>query len=292
MKRFTTLLLCAASSVLLSAQTTDTIALVKDARHVLITQKDSVIDINIFGTSQDPNYHLRQRISTSGDSFVEAAARKWDFSIPSIPLGKKKKNRAIEMSVTFPPALQIGLSHPQSSQFPARWESNWDIDLQIMSIRLKWDKHPQHLLALNLGYGWGKYVMDTPYYLQHNKGVVSVGDYPTGTQPGRSVARFNRWYYQLGYRYRFDSGIRLWAAVQLNSHIRPRLYNTYYKNENKHEVTHKDNIRLRPLTMSYLAGITQGAWGVYVKYNPKSAFEEGYGPQSSTLTLGLSLNVF
>lgn len=292
MKRFASLLGCAASALLLAAQTPDTIAHVKDVRSVLITQKDSLVDINILGTTNNPDYHLRQRISTSGDSFVESAARKWDFSAPTIQLGKNKKNRVLEVSGSFPPALQIGLSTPQSTQLPARWESNWDIDLQLMSIRLKWTGYPQHLLALNIGYGWGKYVMDTPHYLNHNNGVVSVGDYPTGTQPGRSVARFNRWYYQLGYRYRFDAGIRVWAAVQLNSHIRPRLYNTYYKNERKYEVTHKENIRLRSLTVSYLAGITQGAWGLYVKYTPKSAFEQGYGPQAPMLTMGLSLNVF
>lgn len=296
MKLFASLLLALFCGTTLHAQTNDTIVYINDVRQVLISQKDSTVSINLHGTATDPNYRFNYQISQHDAALIEAKASKWNFSAPLLTLGessnKKRsssKHRQTKFYVVVDPALLMGMGNVSNHQFSSRWEGNWDIDLHLLGARAVFYDH--HIFSFNLGYGWGKYVMDASNYLHVAEGKVNVGPYPEGTYPGRSVARFNRWIYQFRYNYKFYGPWSLWAGVQLNSHIRPRIYNTYHVKEKKVSTTHKSNLHLRSHTFSYLAGLNYHNLGIYVKYTPKSAFEQGFGPQGSMLTLGLSLNV-
>ncbi len=267
----------------LSAQQVDTLATVHEAHQVLVTQSNKAISVNIQGAGRDSSYHFHYTVPTGDNaSLVETRAIAWDFSLLGIKSSERK--REVARSLALPASLRIGFNSGKDIMAGG----SWDIDLDILSFNYQFR---QHRLLLTWGYGWGKYVFADGKYLDFDGAYAQFGAYPTGVLPGRSVFRLNRHAFSLSYRYQVpDTKLKFTAGIQLNKHVRPRIYNTYYLTTGERQrETYKTNVHFTPVTLSYRMQVDWHNIGVYAKWSPGRVFQKGFGPELSTFSLGVSL---
>lgn len=277
------------ATTVFATERTDTIADVYQPRQVLITQSDSAINIRVNGSKSNENYLFNYHVSTRGTSLVEEAGSRWDFSLPFMrpQKSKAKKFRRTNGSITMG-GFQMGFNHfvGADGNLGNVVGSSFDADLHLLTSHWHFGNH-----ALLIGWdlGWSKYRLDGHNYFNFDGAHVTVTGYPEGTLPGRSVFRLNRHAFNFHYRYLFARNLHLTFGPTVNVHVRPRIYNTYYKDGQTIKEMHKHNIPYNPVTVSLFGAMTYRNLGLYVKYNPAGVFRKDFGPRFQTLTTGVTL---
>ena len=291
-KQFLTLIALMGSALCVTAQS-DTIAHVIAPHQVVLTKSDSTLQLNIVGAKDHPDYrfHYTQPLQ-SDNAFIERRATSWDFSLIA-PFGaskKAKQRKHHRFSFNVRPYFLVGfnnLVNPEGNMGTI-WGSNFDAELGFLSFDYT---HGRHELSLRWGYGWTRYRLDGTQMFNFDLERVTIGAYPEGSTPSRSVFRLNRHAFPLVYTYRAGHGWNFSAGAILNVNVRPRIYNTYYVDGKRVQDTYKDNVPYKPVTTALYAAIKKDDIGFFVRYQPTSLFREGYGPQFNTLTMGLGLNL-
>lgn len=265
----------------------DTLAQVRKPQRVLITQSDTVITIMVNGSETDDNYLFTHQVFSNGNSLVQEAASRWDFTLPFMKSKKKEKSKRQADHVSSG-GLQMGFNHfvGADGNLGNVVGSSFDADLHLISYHKFFGKH--HFRA-GWGLGWSKYRLDGHNYFSFDGAHVMVTGYPEGAMPGRSVFRLNRHTFNLHYGYPFAKNMYFLVGPTVNVHVRPRIYNTYYKDGQVVKEMHKHNVPYNPVTVSLFGAVTYNNFGFYVKYNPTNVFRKDFGPQFQSLTTGITL---
>lgn len=274
-----------------ASQPNDTITDVRQPQRVLVTQTDNAVSIDIHGSATDSTYRFNYQVPTKGTSLVIESGSKWDFSLTQLfktQTKSKKPSRHFSNRKFLGGGLNIGFNHFVGAGREADnvAGSSFDADLTILGIKIE---NHLHSFMLTWSYGWSKYRLDGYNYFHFDGSRVSIGPYPEGVQPGRSVFRLNRHSINLFYRYEPKGSWSVTFGPTLNLHVRPRIYNQYWKDGMLQKEFHKHNIHYNPATVSLLGAVGYNDFHFYVKYNPASVFQKGFGPQFQTLTTGVSL---
>lgn len=291
MKKSILLLAALVATTTFAAERADTIVDVRQPRQVLITQSDSAVNIRVDGSESNDSYLFNYQVATHGSTLVEEAGARWDFTLPFMK-SKKRKNQQSKSRITKEQlncgGFQLGFNHFVGADGDLKnvVGSSFDADLNLLTINRTWGNN---VLKFGWGYGWSKYRLAGHNYFNFDGAHVTVTDYPEGAVPGRSVFRLNRHAFNLHYRYYFARSWSFMVGPTVNVHVRPRIYNTYYKDGQVVKEMHKHNIPYNPVTVSLFGALTYNNLGFYVKYNPASVFRKDFGPQFQSLTTGITL---
>ena len=133
--------------------TTDTVTTVENARRVVVTERDSVVNIDIFGNGTDPTfrYSYSKSVGKNAESVVRQSADDWDFNIL---FGKKKKEQqesnkwqkelgmfGLAMGWVATPGMPDGLK--------AKMSKSAEFYLDILNVNFQ--RH-HHALAIHTGF--------------------------------------------------------------------------------------------------------------------------------------------
>lgn len=288
MKKFLFLLIALIALPTWATEQADTLLDVRKPNHVLITQSDTAVSIRVKGSEADENYLFTHQIFPSGTSLVEEAGLRWDFSLPLVGGKVRKHHRSRSYSEVHALGLLMGFNHFVGSKEGVGnvVGSSFDADLKMLEMAHYWGNN---LFEVSWGLGWSKYRLDGHNYFNFDGAHVTLTDYPTDAVPGRSVFRLNRHTFNFHYGRRFSTHWRFRFGPTVNIHVRPRIYNTYYKNGQPIKEMHKHNVPYNPVTVSLFGSVSWKAYGFYVKYNPINVFRKDFGPQFQSLTTGIQL---
>ena len=144
-------------------------------------------------------------------------------------------------------------------------------------------------LRIGMGFDWRNYrVTDFKMFSKDERGIITMQDYPEGTEP-----KFSR-------IHTFSLSVPLKYYHYLNKHVfiaaGPELYFTpygslktrYYEDGEKRKIT-AGNVHQNIFSLGVGAEVNIHHIGIYYKYNPFPVLRSSYGPKFSTMTVGLKV---
>lgn len=143
-------------------------------------------------------------------------------------------------------------------------------------------------------FSWDAYRLNSNYFWQPSDGTVSIDNIETSTRIAsvkKSVLR------SFGFDFPVELRLHL-GKVELSAGVVGELNfsgRTKFKGTTTDGGTLKNgdmrvkDIKSIPFTYSYRATMSYDGFGLYVKYNPCSQFQQGAGPQFSYWSVGLIL---
>lgn len=186
--------------------TTDTVTTVENARRVVVTERDSVVNIDIFGNGTDPTfrYSYSKSVGKNAESVVRQSADDWDFNIL---FGKKKKEQqesnkwqkelgmfGLAMGWVATPGMPDGLK--------AKMSKSAEFYLDILNVNFQ--RH-HHALAIHTGF-YTATLRHEGKQLRYGKNAshgLAPEAYPAGSEPKFSRLFLTTNYLGFSYRYTF-----------------------------------------------------------------------------------------
>lgn len=294
MKKTLLLLALSAMTAVAKAQN-DTLTVVRPDS-VSILRKNGNVDIKIFGNEGNSNYRYSMNFDVNNNEPVmmkenKAPKKEFDMSIPLFSNDNSDNDRPyIEASISLgllwgcnivsgaPKELDI---NPFSS-IEIWWPNIAGVTLTLPKTGLDF--------SLNYGIDWRNYRMVDNYrfFLDENR-VVGYAPYESGITPKFSRIKTISNTLSLTARYRFfkECYVRFGPVVSFNDGLSVK---TKYKDASGKKISEKqNNPRVNRVSLEWMGSFQFHDFGFYVKYSPKNVLREGYGPQFSTTTVGVSI---
>ena len=283
MKRFSIIMLCVLAAVSAVAQTTDTIADLKQADRVLLTRTDSTFHVNVYGSPGNPDYRYSYSVFSGNDAVIEALAMGWDFGFPV----KKNKQKRDYKCWVGTGGLHFGfvtaLAAPQGMQVDMG--ASYEIGFEALKVNRRWG---DDALSVGLGFNWKNFRMTGYERFVTDNGRTLLGTYPTDAEPQYSRIKVFSVNFPVEYtrRLKHDWEIGLAAILNVNTYASAE---TRYRLDGKSEKDFSKNIHQNRVTVDLRGSVRWKSVGAYVKYSPCRVLKQDFGPSFSGLSTGLTL---
>lgn len=269
---------------------------------VTITRPDSVsimrsgdnVNIKVYGNADSRDYRYSMSFDVNSNEPVvtketkQSLMKDFDLGIPVFGPTKEKEYGYVRGEVS--PALLWGgtgiSGAPEADVNAFASISIW------MPAIFSLNYHATKNFCVDLSYGihWRNFRMieDKRFNLNADK-VVEVIDYPADTKPDFSRIKVLSNTLSLTGRFYFckDGYLRLGPVFSFNEGLSVK---TKYKDASGKKIIEKqNNPKANLFSLEWLADIQYDCFGFFVKYSPKNVLRDGYGPQFSTTTVGVSI---
>ena len=145
-------------------------------------------------------------------------------------------------------------------------------------------------VELGYGIGWNNYrKLDDKRFMLNSDKVVEMIDYPEGSKPDFSRIKVISSTMSLTGKYHFakDAYLRVGPVFSFNDGLSVK---TKYKDASGKKVIDKqNNPKANFFRMEWVADVQYDDFGFFVKYSPKNVLRDGFGPQFSTVSVGVSI---
>ena len=271
---------------------TDTVTTVENARRVVVTERDSVVNIDIFGNGTDPTfrYSYSKSVGKNSESVVRQNSDNWDFNIL---LGKKKKEKqesnkwqkelgmfGLAMGWVAAPGMPDGLN----SKMGKSPEFYFDI------LNLNFQRR-RHALAIHTGF-YTASLRHEGKQLRYGKNAshgLAPEAYPVGSDPKFSRLFLTTNY--LGFSYRYVFRHEWFVGLRTNLHYawRAKVRSEYSLN-GRDFMEKMKNIRTNRVSADIIGQVGKDYVGLYVKYNPCRILQDATGSDDSRrIAIGFTL---
>ena len=212
----------------------------------------------------------------------------WDFELPSFKVGKAKKHVIGEKTISFGGSFGFG--------FITGINEAKDVDIDMgQSFELEWSdafsyevcigKHD--FLHVGLGFDWRNYrVTDFKMFQKDEHGIISMQNYPEGTEPKFSRIHTFSLTFPIQYCRYLNKKVRFAVGPELYITPYGSLKTRFYEDGEKRKLT-AGNVHQSVVTLGVRAEIMISNFGIYYKYNPFNVLKSNYGPKFSSMTVGL-----
>jgi len=272
--------------------TTDTVTTVENARRVVVTERDSVVNIDIFGNGTDPTfrYSYSKSVGKNSESVVRQSADDWDFNIL---FGKKKKEQeesnkwqkelgilGLAMGWVATPGMPDGLK--------AKMSKSAEFYLDILNVNFQ--RH-HHALAIHTGF-YTASLCHEGKQLRYGKNAshgLTPEAYPAGSDPKFSRLFLTTNYLGFSYRYTFCHDWFVGLRTNLHYAWRAKVRSEYSLN-GRDFMEKMKNIRTNRVSADIIGQVGKDFVSLYVKYNPCRILQDATGSDDSRrIAIGLSL---
>lgn len=272
--------------------TTDTVTTVENARRVVVTERDSVVNIDIFGNGTDPTfrYSYSKSVGKNAESVVRQSADDWDFNIL---FGKKKKEQqesnkwqkelgmfGLAMGWVATPGMPDGLK--------AKMSKSAEFYLDILNVNFQ---RRRHALAIHTGIYTASLCHEGKqlrYGKNASHGLASEA-YPAGSDPKFSRLFLTTNYLGFSYRYTFCHDWFVGLRTNLHYAWRAKVRSEYSLN-GRDFMEKMKNIRTNRFSADIIGQVGKDFVSLYVKYNPCRILQDATGSDDSRrIAIGLSL---
>ena len=144
-------------------------------------------------------------------------------------------------------------------------------------------------MRIGMGFDWRNYrVTDFKMFSKDERGVISMQDYPEGTEP--KFSRIHTFSLSFPLKYYHYLNKKIYFAVGPELYFTPygSLKTRYYEDGEKKKIT-SGNVHQNRFSVGVGAEVIVHHLGIYYKYNPFSVLRSSYGPKFSTMTVGLKV---
>ncbi len=213
---------------------------------------------------------------------------KWDFELPVIKV--KKSGSSTEVKATLSSSFSFGFitginqAEDVSIDMGQSYEIEWG---DVISSKVRIGK--KDFMRIGLGFDWRNYrVTDFKMFSKDERGIISMQDYPAGTEP--KFSRIHTFSLSIPLKYYHYLNKKIYFAVGPELYFTPygSLKTRYYEDGEKKKIT-AGNVHQSMFSIGVGAEINIHHIGIYYKYNPFNVLRSSYGPKFSSMTVGLKV---
>ena len=225
---------------------------------------------------------------SADDIFDDENPGGWDFELPMLKVGKSNSRSTVEiqLSSSFSFGFIGGLNQAEgvSIDMGQSYEIEWG---DVISSKVRVGK--KDFMRIGMGFDWRNYrVTDFKMFAKDERGIITMQDYPEGTEPKFSrIHTFSlsfhvKYYYCIGKNVTFGIGPELYFTPYGSLKTR------FYEDGEKKKIT-AGNVHQSRFSVGVGAEVIVHHVGIYYKYNPFNVLRSSYGPKFSTMTVGLKV---
>ena len=228
----------------------------------------------------------------AGNNVDDETPGGWDFELPiNVKVkrwspSKKKVNFRLHSSLSFGFIGGIGQAKDVSINMGQSYEIEWG---NVIAIKRRIGK--KDFLRIGLGFDWRNYrVTGFKMFSKDERGIITMQDYPEGTEP--KFSRIHTFSLSIPLKYYHYLNQKVCFAIGPELYITPcaSLKTRYYENGKERKLT-SDNVHQNSFSVGVGAEITMPYIGIYYKYNPFDVLQADYGPNFSSMTVGLKVTL-
>lgn len=213
----------------------------------------------------------------------------WNFELPGVKVTKTKTAQEIKisMSSSFSFGFITGINEAEnvSIDMGQSFELEWG---DVISVEARLGK--RSFVGIGMGFDWRNYrVTDFKMFSKDERGIITMQDYPEGTEPKFSrIHTFSlsfpvKYYYCIGKNVTFGVGPELYFTPY--GSLKTRYYDG---NGEKQKIT-AGNVHQNRFSLGVGAEVIIHHLGIYYKYDPFPVLRSSYGPKFSSMTVGLKV---
>lgn len=256
---------------------------------VTITESDNRLTVEIDGKKDNPGFsYVREvEISPSDVSITKERNSDWDFNIPFRKHTEEQKRKRNAFVVKN---FKIGLSTVQGA--PDNMDVTMGSSWEITTPTFGWEYYPWRTntsLSIGVACSWRNYRMTGKQRFIKEPGTdMSIGVYPEGADIQFSRIKVFSWSVPVMFTHKTNNNFNFSFGPIINFNTHASMKTRYKLNGEKHKLT-DDNIHQTPVTVDIQASFGFNTLGFYVKYSPCKVLDTTYGPEFSTLSVGIVL---
>ena len=212
----------------------------------------------------------------------------WDFELPGLKVTKTQKAKEVKISLSssFSFGFIGGVSQDKGVNIDMgqSYEIEWG---DVISSKVRIGK--KDFLSIGLGFDWRNYrVTDFKMFAKDERGIISMQDYPDGTEPKFSRIHTFSLSVPLKYYHFFNKNVYFAVGPELYFTPYGSLKTRYYENGEKRKIT-AGNVHQNRISVGVGAEFIIHHIGIYYKYNPFNVLQSSYGPSFSSMTTGVKV---
>lgn len=214
----------------------------------------------------------------------------WDFEFPMVKVKKSGTSTEVKAdlgsSFSFGFIGGVGQAEGVSIDMGQSYEMEWG---DVISAKAAIGK--KDYVRIGMGFDWRNYrVTDFKMFSKDERGIISMQDYPEGTEPKFSRIHTFSLSFPIKYYHYFNKNVFFAAGPELYFTPYGSLKTRYYENGEKRKIT-AGNVHQNRFSVGIGAEISIHHIGIYYKYNPFRTLRSSYGPKFSTMTVGLKITL-
>ena len=225
-------------------------------------------------------------ISATGDDDENPGG--WDFEVPGLRVTKTRK--ATEVNISLSSSLSFGFIGGVSQDKNVSIDMGQSFEIEwgdVISSEVRVGK--KDFVRIGLGFDWRNYrVTDFKMFSKDEQGIITMQNYPEGTEP--KFSRIHTFSLSLPLKYYHYLNKKIYFAVGPELYFTPygSLKTRYYENGESRKIT-SGNVHQNRFSVGVGAEINIYHIGIYYKYNPFNVLRSSYGPEFSSMTVGLKV---
>lgn len=285
--------ICIISALALSAQTddvvpADTLANIKNAHQVIVTESSKGLNVEVNGRENDPNYKYSYHTEYAPNSTITTHQEnsEWDFSFPFAKSSKKSTNYRSQIvmggwAVGFNNAVNApaDMNVTMGSSIELSW-------LHILALKYSpWNSGPT--MSVGFGINWRNYcMMGTSRFITSDKGV-SIGSYPEGAKINGSRVKIFSLAVPFMLCQKLGAGFHVTGGAIVNFNTYGSIKTTYTDINGTRCKDFSKDIHKSPVTIDLMAVLGFKFVGWYVKYSPSNVLNTSYAPKFNSFSTGI-----
>ena len=212
----------------------------------------------------------------------------WDFELPGVRVNKSGSSREIKFSLSsslsFGFITGVNQAEGVNIDMGQSYEIEWG---DVISSQVRVGK--KDFMRIGMGFDWRNYrVTDFKMFSKDERGVISMQDYPEGTEPKFSRIHTFSLSFPLKYYHYFNKNICFAVGPELYFTPYGSLKTRYYEGDEKRKIT-AGNVHQNRFSVGVGTEVIIHHVGIYYKYNPFNVLQSSYGPKFSSMTVGLKV---
>lgn len=212
----------------------------------------------------------------------------WNFELPGVKVKKSgsytEVNASLSSSFSFGFITGINQAEGVNIDMGQSYEIEWG---DVINSRVRVGK--KDFLSIGMGFDWRNYrVTDFKMFSKGERGIITMQDYPDGTEP--KFSRIHTFSLSFPLKYYHFLNKKVYFAVGPELYFTPwgSLKTRYYENGEKKKLGF-GNVHQNRFSVGVGAEIIVHHVGIYYKYNPFNVLSTSFGPKFSSMTLGLKV---
>ncbi len=274
-----------------AAASNDTIADVRDAHRVVLTETGHSLKLKIRGNKADSTYvfDYERHFRPESASYISERKSGWlDFNVMGFMDKKKRKKGKVER---YAQTGGMGFGFVSAVNAPEGMEvdmgASWEIFANLLEFNYALDNR-RHTWSVGLDLNWRNYRMTNKQRFVKSGTDIVLTDYPEGAEIDFSRIKIFSLPVTFQYAYAVSKHVDVHAAAIVN-------FNTYGSIKTRYKVDgHKvkditKGIHQRSMTVDFRAGLKICSVGFYAKYSPCEVINSSYGPKFNSFSAGVML---
>lgn len=213
----------------------------------------------------------------------------WNFELPMLEVKSAHKNKVTVKGransfLSFGFITGVSQARDVSIDMGQSYEIEWG---NVIATRARIGR--KDFLRIGLGFDWRNYrVTGFKRFAKDEQGIITMQDYPEGTEP--KFSRIHTFSLSVPLKYYHYFNRKIYFALGPELYITPHgsLKTRYYEGNRKRKLT-ESHVHQNRFSVGVGAEINIHHIGIYYKYNPFNVLQSNYGPKFSSMTVGLKL---